>query len=112
MHILLLAVHPVIAVHPVTGRKVIFVNVNYTERILGLEPAESDQILRMLYDHVKQPQFQCRFRWTPHAIAIWDNRALQHCAVADYTERRLMHRCLVTGGKLDPRSRDISLDGV
>ena len=91
------AVHPVITVHPETGRKLIFVNVNYTQRIVELTADESAMVLKYLFDHVKQPQLQCRFRWTKNAIAVWDNRAAQHCAVYDYTERRVMHRCLAQG---------------
>lgn len=93
------AEHPVIVVHPETGRKVIFVNINYTQRILELKEEESALVLKFLFEHVKQPQLQCRFKWTANAVTIWDNRALQHCAVYDYTERRLMHRSLVAGGQ-------------
>ena len=56
-------------------------------------------LLPFLYDHIRAPEFQCRFRWTPHAIAFWDNRSAQHLAVADYRERRVMHRVTLAGDK-------------
>jgi taurine dioxygenase len=91
------AVHPVIRVHPETGRKLLFVCGNFTTRILGLTEAESDAVLAFLFAHIKLPQFQCRFRWQPNAVAFWDNRSTQHCAIPDYTERRLMHRTMIAG---------------
>jgi taurine dioxygenase len=87
--------HPVVCTHPETGRKLLYVNANWTTRLVGMEPDESDTLLRFLLHHVGSPQFQCRFRWTTNAVAFWDNRAVQHFAVADYTERRVMHRVTV-----------------
>ncbi|HEY8521542.1 MAG TPA: TauD/TfdA family dioxygenase [Gammaproteobacteria bacterium] len=78
------AVHPVIATHPYTGRKTIYVNSIFTVRINELEPAESDAVLAFLFAHVARPEFQCRFRWRRNSIAFWDNRAVQHYAVWDY----------------------------
>ena len=78
------AVHPVIARHPITGRKTIYVNSVFTLRINELSEAESDAVLRFLFAHVTQPIFQCRFKWQRNSIAFWDNRATQHYAVWDY----------------------------
>jgi taurine dioxygenase len=89
--------HPVVCTHPETGRKLLYVNANWTTRLCGLEQEESDNLLGFLFHHVGSPQFQCRFRWTENAIAFWDNRAVQHFAVADYSERRVMHRVTVAG---------------
>jgi taurine dioxygenase len=89
--------HPVVCTHPETGRRLLYVNANWTTRLCGLEEAESDDLLRFLFHHVGSPQFQCRFRWTENAIAFWDNRAVQHFAVADYSERRVMHRVTIAG---------------
>jgi taurine dioxygenase len=91
--------HPVVRVHPITGRKALFVNSNFTTRIDGLTGAESEAVLAMLFGHINRPELQVRWRWTPAAIAVWDNRATQHCAVADYQERRVMHRCLIAGDR-------------
>ncbi|MXO65027.1 TauD/TfdA dioxygenase family protein [Altericroceibacterium endophyticum] len=76
--------HPVIRTHPESGRKAIFVNRHFTVKIDDLPAAESEALLGFLYEHVQRPQFQCRFRWQPHSIALWDNRSVQHSAIWDY----------------------------
>lgn len=91
--------HPVVRTHPETKRKALFVNANSTTRIVGLSPRENALLLPFLCDHIRAPEFQCRFRWEPHSIAFWDNRAAQHLAVADYHERRVMHRVTLAGDK-------------
>ena len=89
--------HPVIAVHPETGRKLLYVNYNWTTHIDGVPGAESAAILKFLYDHIRSPEFQVRLRWTPGDIAFWDNRVTQHHAVADYKARRVMQRVSILG---------------
>ena len=76
--------HPVIRTHPVTGKKTIYVNKGFTTHIEGVSANESAALLAYLYDHIQKPLFQCRFRWQPHSIAFWDNRAVQHSAIWDY----------------------------
>ena len=83
--------------HPETGRKALFVNRNSTTHIVGLTDRENDVLLPFLFDHVRSPEFQCRFHWEEGSIAFWDNRAVQHYAVADYHERRIMHRATIAG---------------
>ena len=78
------AEHPVIRTHPVTGRKVVFVNRLFTQTIVGLPVAESRAILDFLCEHVSRPEFQCRFRWRRNSVAMWDNRCTQHHAIWDY----------------------------
>ncbi len=90
--------HPVVRRHPVTGRRALYVNNNFTTRILGIAKAESDVLLPYLLQHVQRPDFQVRFRWAPGSVAMWDNRVTQHYAVPDYTgHRRIMHRVTLTG---------------
>jgi len=90
-------VHPVVRVHPESGRKVLFVNGNFTTRIVGLTEGESRVLLDLLFEHVRAPEHQVRFRWMEGSVAFWDNRAVQHFAVPDYDERRVMHRVLIAG---------------
>jgi taurine dioxygenase len=89
--------HNVAVTHPETGRKALFLNRNSTTRLVGLTQRENDVLLPFLFDHVRSPEFQCRFHWEPGSIAFWDNRAVQHYAVADYYERRVMHRATIAG---------------
>jgi taurine dioxygenase len=89
--------HRVVVTHPETGRKALFVNRNSTTHIVGVTERENDLLLPFLLDHVRSPEFQCRFHWEPGSIAFWDNRAVQHYAVADYHERRVMHRATIAG---------------
>lgn len=78
------AEHPVVRVHPETGRKALFVNGMFTTRLVGLAKAESDAILGFLFSHVQRSDFHCRFRWAKDSIAFWDNRFVQHLAIWDY----------------------------
>jgi taurine dioxygenase len=91
--------HPVVRVHPESGRKLLNVNANWTAEIAGMSRAESDALLGFLYTHVKSPEFQVRLRWNVGDVAFWDNRAVQHYAVADYTSRRVMQRITITGDR-------------
>ena len=92
-------VHPVIRVHPETGRKALFVNELWTERIVELEEAESKHVLSMLFEHIASPLFTVRWRWQVNDVAFWDNRAFQHYAVRDYDEHRLMQKSLLAGDR-------------
>lgn len=92
--------HPVVRTHPDTGRKALFVNRIFTQRLKGVSPRESDAILKYLFDHVATPEFTCRFRWRRNSVAFWDNRCTQHYAIADYGgAHRLMHRVTIDGDK-------------
>jgi taurine dioxygenase len=98
--------HPVVRTHPETGEDGLFVNYGFSERIKGLRRKESDAILNMLFDHILKPEFQVRWRWSPNAIAFWDNRVTQHYAVNDYLPaRRVMNRATVLGDRPYHRSR-------
>jgi taurine dioxygenase len=90
--------HPVVRTHPVTGRKCIFVNPQFTLRIEGLDPDESRAILDVLFAQARVPEYQFRVRWRPDTIVFWDNRSTQHYAANDYyPERRRMERTAVVG---------------
>ena len=94
------ASHPVVRVHPETGRKALFVNVAHTTHFEGMTPEESAPILGFLCRHLTRPEFTCRFRWRPGSIAFWDNRCAQHNAINDYHGyRRSMLRITLAGDK-------------
>lgn len=87
--------HPVVRVHPETGRKALFVNRSSTTRLVGLDDWENEALLPLLQDAVRSPEFQVRLKWRVGTLAFWDNRPTQHYAVADYTQRRKMHRVTI-----------------
>jgi taurine dioxygenase len=90
--------HPVVRVHPITGRRALFVNPVYTQRFEGMTVEESRPLLQFLFDHAVRAEFTCRLRWTPGTLAIWDNRCLLHLAINDYDgSRRLLHRTTTAG---------------
>ncbi len=92
--------HPVVRTHPETGRKGIYVNVAFTQHIVGMAKAESDAMLAHLYAQAAIPEYQCRFRWQKNSIAFWDNRACQHYAVSDYWPAvRKMERVTIIGDR-------------
>jgi taurine dioxygenase len=90
--------HPVITVHPDTGRRVLNVNSQWVTHIDGLTKAESDTLLAMLFEHIKSPEIQVRHRWREGDIAFFDNLCTQHYAVADYDTRRVMQRIFLSSG--------------
>ena len=92
--------HPVIRTHPESGRKLIFVNELFTTRIVGMNNNESEYLLSFLFNHVKAPEFSCRFQWSENAIAFWDNRSTQHRPVNDYfPAHRRMERITIDGDR-------------
>ena len=94
-----LRVHPVVRVHPVSGRKVLFVNPQFTIAIKDMDERESRVLLDTLFQQALIPEIQFRHRWAPHTIAMWDNRSTQHYAIHDYyPQRRYMERVTIGGG--------------
>lgn len=85
--------HPAVITHPHSGLKALFLNPIYTTRLEGMSDAESAPVLEAIYKHCLRPEFCCRLRWTPGAVAVWDNRMTLHYAVNDYDgARRLLYR--------------------
>jgi taurine dioxygenase len=93
-------VHPVVRTHPETGRRTLYVNAAFTQHVVGMERDESDELLDLLYRQASYPEYQCRFRWSPGALAFWDNRSTQHYAASDYfPQRRVMERITIAGDR-------------
>jgi alpha-ketoglutarate-dependent taurine dioxygenase len=88
---------PVVRIHPETGLPALYVNRGYSGVIDGLEEEESRSLLAYLCDHVIKPEYQFRLRWQADTIVVWDNRSVQHYAVADYCEPRAVERITVAG---------------
>lgn len=92
------AVHPAVIRHPVTGRKLLYVNGAFTLHFDGWTREESRPLLDYLYTLGTREEFQCRLDWKPGTVAIWDNRTTWHLAQNDYHgHRRVMHRITLTG---------------
>ncbi|WP_028921743.1 TauD/TfdA dioxygenase family protein [Pseudonocardia acaciae] len=97
---LLVAVHPVVRVHPVTGERALFVNPGFTGHILDLTPRENRALLDLLYAELTRPEYTVRFRWRPGSVAFWDNRATAHLAPTDLDHldvQRTLHRVTLIG---------------
>lgn len=92
--------HPVVRVHPETGRRSLFVNAAYSHRFAGMTEEESRPLLNFLLEHARKPEFTCRFRWEQGSVAVWDNRCTLHIAVNDVHEfPRIMHRVQTVGDR-------------
>ncbi|MDG2003027.1 MAG: TauD/TfdA family dioxygenase [Novosphingobium sp.] len=91
------AEHPVVRIHPETGKPVLYVNEVHTQEIVGMEPEESAALLQSLTDRFLRAEYQMRWSWRDHDITIWDNRQVQHYAVANEAGPRHVERIMVQG---------------
>ena len=99
--------HPVVRTHPETSKLGLFINPSFTSHLEDMTVEESQPVLDVLYDHMRRPEFSCRLRWQPGTVAIWDNRAVWHNALADdfgarndgQGFRRVLHRATLAGDK-------------
>ncbi len=91
--------HPVVRIHPESGRKGLFVNPGFTSHVVGVSEAESRGILDLLYAHLTKPEHTIRHRWQLGDVGIWDNRSTSHYANRDYDEVRVMRRITLAGDR-------------
>ena len=97
--------HPIVRTHPETKKKILFVNWTYTKNIVGMDKKESNEILNEIFKHQARLDFTCRFQWTENTVAIWDNRSVQHYAIADFFPgrglgyERIMDRIAIEGDR-------------
>jgi alpha-ketoglutarate-dependent taurine dioxygenase len=97
-----MSLHPLIRVHPVTGERILFLNPGVITRIAGLTDSESNAILDMLFEEITRPAYHVRFRWSPNALALWDNRSTAHVGPVGYwlfEEPRDVRRLTVAGDR-------------
>jgi sulfonate dioxygenase len=91
------SIHPVIRTHPVTGEKAIYVNPQFTRYIIGFKQEESQYLLKFLYDHIALSQdLQCRVKWAPGTVVVWDNRVTAHSAQIDWENGERRHIARIT----------------
>jgi taurine dioxygenase len=95
-------IHPVVRVHPETGRRSLFVNEHFTRRIVELSDAESALLLGHLTRWIQQPRFTVRYRWNAGTVAMWDNRCTQHHVLNDFAGERVIQRVTVMGDEPRP----------
>ena len=109
------AIHPVVRLHPISGKKVLYVNEHFTRRIVEMSIEESDMLLSYLTKWVTKPQFTVRYHWTEGTIAMWDNRSTQHYVVNDFVGERIIQRVTIMGdqvlGSSNPRWKPALREG-
>ncbi|WP_010462726.1 TauD/TfdA dioxygenase family protein [Acidovorax radicis] len=92
------SIHPVVRIHPETGRKALFVSEHFTTRIVGLPEDESQALLAELFAASVRPEFTYRHQWQPHDLVFWDNRSVTHLAAGTPdSERRKLYRTTIEG---------------
>ncbi len=91
------ATHPAVRIHPITRRKCLYVNGQFSERFVELSFDESRNLLDFLRAYATHPRFTVRYKWTQGTIAVWDNRCTQHSVLNDFVGRRVIQRVTILG---------------
>ncbi|KAK5116079.1 hypothetical protein LTR85_009361 [Meristemomyces frigidus] len=90
-------VHPIVRTHPATGEKALYVNPQFTRRIVGFKKEESDYLLKFLYDHIALgADLQARMKWEKGSVIVWDNRITAHTAILDWQDGQRRHLARLT----------------
>jgi taurine dioxygenase len=93
------AEHPLVRVHPETGRKSLYFDSQWSTRVIGLRRSEGEALLAFLRSYVTDPTYMCRYRWTEGTFAMWDNRCTLHRVASDFVGERVIQRVTVVGEK-------------
>jgi taurine dioxygenase len=93
----LVAEHPVVRVHPETERPSLFFDSQWSTGVVELGDEESAALLAFLRAYVKDPTYQCRYRWAEGTFAMWDNRCTLHRVASDFVGERIIQRVTVAG---------------
>ena len=89
--------HPLVQLHPETGRPALFLCPGYTIGIEGMDDTEGQELLLFLYKHQAKEEFVYRHHWAENMLTMWDNRAVIHAATGGYQgHRRLLQRITIT----------------
>ncbi|HAF42788.1 MAG TPA: taurine dioxygenase [Sphingobium sp.] len=97
--------HPLVRVHPETGERSLLLG-HFFKQFTGLSQADSQRLFAIFQEHVIKPENTVRWRWQPGDVAIWDNRATQHRAIADFgVQHRQLRRATIAG------TVPVSIDG-
>jgi len=90
-------IHPIVRTHPVTGEKALYVNPQFTRKVIGYKKEESDNLLNFLYDHIAKSQdLQARVKWAKGTVVVWDNRVTAHSAIIDWDDGQRRHLARIT----------------
>ncbi|KAK3719479.1 hypothetical protein LTR37_004337 [Vermiconidia calcicola] len=90
-------VHPIVRTHPATGEKALYVNPQFTRRIVGFKKEESDYLLKFLFDHIAlSADLQARVKWEAGTVVVWDNRVTAHSAILDWQDGQRRHLARLT----------------
>lgn len=93
--------HPIVRIHPETGRKALFIGDDVISHVAGMEPAEGKALVDALLRHATSEQFVYRHRWRPGDLVIYDNRCTLHRATG-YDENAYERTLLRTSIKGTP----------
>ncbi len=91
--------HPVVRVHPETGRRSLYFDSQWSTRVVELGGEESDALFAFLRSYVKDPTYACRYHWAEGTFAMWDNRCTVHRVASDFIGERIIQRVTVAGEK-------------
>jgi len=92
--------HPLVATHPETGKKFLYLDAETEVEVVGLSFEEGSALIAKLREHAKNPKYFYQHKWTVGDIVLWDNYATLHYRPAfDPNTRRVLKRISLAGGR-------------